>query len=124
MDPAAAALERLSAICLALPEATEKRDGHCCFRVRGKTFAWFLNNHHGDGRIALNCKAPPGEQAVLVASDPERFFVPPYVGPSGWIGVRLEGEVDWDEVAELVEESYRMTAPKRLLARLDAPPTG
>ena len=117
-------LQRLRKICLALPEAAEepgRASVVSIFKVREKAFIWHLNNHHGDGRIAIWCKAPPGEQAVLVASDPKRFFVPPYVGPKGWIGVRLDvGEVDWSEVAEIVEESYRMTAPKRLVAALDS----
>jgi predicted DNA-binding protein (MmcQ/YjbR family) len=113
-------LERIREICLALPEATAATDVHTAFRVRDKTFVWYLVNHHGDGRVAINCKAPPGEQALRVGSDPERFFVPPYLGPRGWIGLRLDvGPVDWDEVAEVVEESYRMTAPKRLTAQLD-----
>jgi hypothetical protein len=73
----------------------------------------------GDGRVSLWCKAPPGAQGVLVASDPQRFFVPPYVGHRGWVGVRLDVETDWDDIADIVEESYRMTAPKRLSVRLD-----
>jgi hypothetical protein len=86
--------------------------------VRGKTFAMFLDNHHGDGRVALWCKAPPGAQAEIVAADPRRFFVPPYVGPRGWIGARLDLDPDWGAVAACVEDSYRMTAPKRLLAEI------
>jgi hypothetical protein len=117
-------LQRLREICLALPEAREEPGRVSVisiFKVREKAFVRHLDNHHGDGRLAIWCKAPPGEQAVLVASDPTRFFVPPYVGPKGWIGLRLDvGEVDWAELAEIVEESYRMTAPKRLIAALDA----
>ena len=117
---AARALTRLRKLCLALPEATEKEAwGSPTFRVRDKLFAHYLNDHHGDGRVALWCKAPVGDQDVLVESDPKVFFVPPYVGHKGWIGVRLDRDPDWDEVAELLEESYRMTAPKRLLALLD-----
>jgi hypothetical protein len=112
-------LGRLRAICLALPEAVEKGGvADHTFRVRDKIFAMFLDNHHGDGRVAMWCKAPAGAQEVLVGADPGRFFVPPYVGHHGWIGVRLEGEVDWDEVADLVADAYRMTAPKWLIARL------
>lgn len=116
-------LEQLRAICLALPEATEKLawDTVPTFRVREKIFAQYERNHHGVGRAALWCKAPPGIQGMLVGSDPERFFVPPYVGHHGWVGAWLDGAIDWDEVADLVEESYRMTAPKRLLALLDQP---
>ncbi len=112
-------LEPLRALCLALPEATEKPDGRPVFQVRGKTFCMFMDDHHGDGRVAIWCKAPPGAQGVLVSADPERFFVPPYVGPSGWIGLRLDREpADWDEVETVIRESYRMAAPKRLLAAL------
>jgi hypothetical protein len=112
-------LERLRAICLALPEATESlAHGRPCFQVRGKTFVMFLDDHHGDGRLAIWCKAPPGAQATLVESSPERFFVPPYVGPRGWIGARLEAFlVDWSAVTACIEESYRMTAPARAAAK-------
>ncbi len=115
--------DRLRAICLALPEATEKQwgDAMASFRVRDKVFAWYLENHHSDGRIALWCKAPPGAQPALVGSEPERFFVPPYVGHHGWVGVWLDvaaERIDWDEIGEIVAESYRMTAPKRLAALL------
>jgi predicted DNA-binding protein (MmcQ/YjbR family) len=110
-------LERLRAICLALPEATEKETwGEPTFRVRDKIFAtiWFA-----DGRASMCCKALPGTQEILVGSDAKRFFVPPYVGHRGWVGVRLDAAVDWGHVADMVEESYRMTAPKRLAALID-----
>jgi hypothetical protein len=111
-------LEELRAICLALQEAVENAENEMArptFRLRDKIFAWYMDNHHGDGRVGVWCKAPPGVQQMLVAADPERFYVPPYVGPRGWIGVRLDVEsVDWDEVSEIVVESYRMTAPKKL----------
>jgi hypothetical protein len=110
-------LDRLRKICLALPEATEKVAWSApTFRVRGKMFAMFLDNHHGDGRVALWCKAPLGVQEILVGAAPKRFFVPPYVGHKGWIGVRLDVEVDWDEIADILEDGYRMAAPKRLAA--------
>jgi predicted DNA-binding protein (MmcQ/YjbR family) len=110
-------LDRLRAICLALPEATEAGGvGDPTFRVRDKIFAM---RHGVDGRMSMWCKAPPGVQGALVDSDPNRFFVPPYVGHHGWVGMWLDVELDWDEVADLVEQSYRMTAPKRLSARLD-----
>lgn len=115
-------LERLRGICLALPEANEQVfGGHTrpTFRVRDKIFAMYMDDHHGDGRMTVWCKAPPGAQGVLVGSDPERFFAPPYVGPKGWIGVRLDRPIDWDELEALITDSYRMTAPKRLLAQLD-----
>ena len=104
-----------------LPETTEKEAwGAPTFRVRNKLFVHYHDNHHGDGRVALWCKAPPGVQETLVAADPRRFFVPPYVGPSGWLGVRLDlDDVDWEQIGELLEEAWRMTAPKRLAATLD-----
>ena len=79
----------------------------------------FSHDHHGDGRTALWLNAEEGVQALLVQADPERFFVPPYVGPKGWVGVSLGGSVDWKEVASLVEDAYRTTAPARLAAALD-----
>ncbi len=110
-------IERLRAICLALPEAAEKQAwGDPTFRVRDKIFAM---EKRGDGRISLWCKAPPGSQEILVGADPELFFVPPYVGRKGWIGVRLDRDPDWDEVAEVVKRSYRLIAPKRLAATVE-----
>jgi hypothetical protein len=115
-------IEQLRAICLAFPEASEVEAwGEPTFRVRNKIFAMFTDNHHDSGIVAVWCKAPPGAQEVLIGADPARFYKPPYVGPSGWIGIRLEGGVDWAMVASLVEDGYRMTAPKRLLAVLDQP---
>jgi predicted DNA-binding protein (MmcQ/YjbR family) len=112
-------LNRLRAICLALPEATEGEGvGSPSFRVRDKIFAM---HHPMAGRPSMWCKAPRGMQDALVASDPQRFFVPPYVGHHGWVGVWLDVELDWDQVADLVEESYRMTAPKRLTRLLNQP---
>jgi len=118
----AEALEHVRAICLALPETSERLShGSPAFFVRErKTVAMFLDDHHGDGRLAIWCPAPPGAQGDLVAEEPHRFFVPPYVGPRGWLGVRLDVEVDWDEVAGIVEDAYRLVAPKRLVAQLDA----
>ena len=111
------ALDRLRAICLAFPEATEGGGvGDPSFRVRDKIFAM---QHRVEGRRSVWCKAPPGGQGTLVGSQPERFFVPPYVGGHGWVGMWLDGEIDWEEVADLVKESYRMTARKRLSALLD-----
>jgi predicted DNA-binding protein (MmcQ/YjbR family) len=108
--------DRLRTICLALPEAVEKEAwGDPTFRVREKIFAM---EKRGDGRISVWCKAPPGSQMVLVGADPKRFFVPPYVGHKGWIGMRLDDGPDWGEVAQLVRRSYRLIAPKRLAALL------
>ena len=106
--------DRLRAICLALPEAAEKQAwGDPTFRVRDRIFAM---EKRGDGRVSVWCKAPPGSQEVLVGADPDTFFVPPYVGHKGWVGMRLDREPDWAEVAALVRRSYRLTAPKRLAA--------
>lgn len=115
------ALNRVRGICLGLPEAIEKEAwGGPTFRVK-KMFAMFVDNHHSDGRLALWIKSTSEDQDVLVDNDPERFFVPPYMGPSGWVGVRLEKDrVDWDLVEELVEDGYRLIAPKKLVAQLDS----
>ena len=121
MDTTAQRLARLTEICLVLPEAATATYGqqHYQFTVGKKKFAYYLNDHHGDGRIGLWCKAGPGEQEALISSDPEKFYSPPYVGVNGWIGVRLDlGPVDWAEIGELVTDSYRLLAPKRLVARL------
>jgi predicted DNA-binding protein (MmcQ/YjbR family) len=105
-------LDRLRAICLRLPEAAEQTTwDEPTMRVRGKIFAFA----HDD---SVTVKADPGERAALLAD--ERFFVPAYVGHKGWVGLRLGEDVDWDEVAELVATSYRMIAPKRLAAQVDA----
>ena len=119
------ALDSLRTICLALPETTEKESwgDTPTFRVRDKIFAMYSRDHR-DGCRSMWCKAPPGAQEALVGSDPERFFAPPYVGHNGWIGVRFDGAVDWEEVSELVAESYGMTAPKRLAALLRQSPMG
>jgi hypothetical protein len=113
-------LARLSRVCLALPEATRALTGkHATFRIRGKTFAYFLDDHHGDGIVGLNCRAPWGEPRALVEGDPERFYFPAYLGPRGWIGLRLDvAKVDWEEVRDLVTDSYLRVAPKRLAAQV------
>jgi hypothetical protein len=114
-------LERLRAICLAFPEATERLShGEPTWFVHGKqTFVTYANHHHDD-RLAFWCAAPEGAQDVLVTNAPDRFFVPPYVGYRGWLGVRLDVPVDWDEVAAIVRDAYRVVAPKRLVEQLDA----
>ena len=113
-------LERVRKICLALPDATEKEAWSApTFRIRGKKmFAMYADNHHADGRVALWLAAEPGVQEMLAEADLERFFVPPYQGPYGWIGVRVDGRVDWDEIEDLVRDAFRTTAPKTLVARL------
>jgi hypothetical protein len=111
-------LERLRVVCLAFPEAVESGGvGDPSFKVRDKIFAM---QHRMDGRPSLWVKAPDGVQEMLVGAVPDRFFRPPYVGHRGWVGLRLDGELDWDELADLVEESYRMTAPKRLSAQIES----
>jgi hypothetical protein len=114
-------LEKLRLLCLALPETTERLShGEPTWFVRGKqTFVMYADHHHDD-RLAFWCAAPAGIQEALVAAEPERYFVPPYVGHRGWLGVRLDVPVDWEEIADLVADAYRMVAPRRLLAELDA----
>ena len=116
-----APLQRLRKLCLALAEAREVEAwGAPTFRWRNKLFAMSASadSHHGDGRAAVWIKATPDNQALMLRAAPRRFFKPPYVGPSGWVGVWLDGKADWEELAGLLEDGYRMTAPKRLLARL------
>jgi predicted DNA-binding protein (MmcQ/YjbR family) len=112
-------LRRLSNICLSLPEAVRRDlNDHADFRVRGKVFAYFLNNHHGDGIISVCCKSELGENVDRASREPKRFYLPAYIGPRGWFGLRLDGEaVDWSEVENLVELSYRLVAPKTLLLK-------
>ena len=114
-------LARVRTACLALPEVTERLShGSPTFFVRDKkTFVMYLDDHHGDGRLALWCAAPPGLQAELVEQEPERFFRPPYVGHRGWIGVRLDRDPDWDEIAAICRDAYRQVAPKSLVTQLD-----
>jgi len=118
--------ERLAAICSSLPEVGVVPQGlqheHRAFQVRKKTFAYYLFDHHRDGRIALWCKGAPGEQGRLVEEDPRRFFVPPYVGARGWIGLRLDQpRINWAEVQHLVVTAYKLSAPRSLVRRLGAP---
>ena len=114
-------LERLGRLCLGLPETTERLShGEPTWFVRGeKVFVTYADRHHDD-RIAFWCAAPEGAQRGLVASDPDRFFVPPYVGHRGWLGVYLDVPVDWDEIAALVVDAYRVVAPRRLVAQIES----
>jgi hypothetical protein len=118
-DTARDPLEELRIRCLALPETTERQShGEPAWFVRGKkTYAMYADHHHDD-RLAFWCAAPPGAQEALVATDPGRFFVPPYVGGRGWLGVWLDVDVDWDELGELVTDAYRTIAPRSLVALL------
>jgi len=121
--PPISPVQRLRRLCLAYPDAHEVEAwGEPTFRVRNKLFAIFAsaNTHHGRGRAAVWCKATRENQAWMVQVSPERYFVPPYVGVSGWIGVYLDGATDWAEVGGILSDSYRAIAPKRLLAAWDA----
>ena len=118
------ALARLREICLSLPEVTERPShGSPSFFIQGKkTLAMVVDDHHGDGILGIWCPAFPGVQQELVQQEPDRFFRPPYVGPSGWLGVRLDRDVDWDEVRQIILDSYRKVGPKKLVAQLERAP--
>lgn len=113
-------VERLRRLCLALPEVTERAShGEPGFFVRGKKqFVAVDDHHHGADRLAFWCAAPPGAQEELIAADPDRFFRPPYVGHRGWLGVRIDTDPEWNEVAEIVRDAYLQIAPKTLAQRL------
>lgn len=120
-SPASDPLEPVRRLCLSLPETTERLShGEPTWFVLDKKVFVTSSDHHHDDRVALWCAAPAGVQEALVGSDPERFFVPPYVGHRGWLGVYLDVPVDWVEVAELLTDAYRMVAPRRLVEQLDA----
>jgi hypothetical protein len=119
--PARDPLGKLRKIIEAWPETSEKLShGAPTFWGGRKTFASFADNHHADGRVAIWCKAPPGAQHDWVAADPEIFFIPPYVGPSGWVGIRVDRDVDWSLVEEVLLQGYCAVAPKRAIAKLPA----
>src|SRR3989442_14678604 len=111
------ALAKIRRICLALPETSERLShGAPTFFVRGKrSFAMVLTNHHGDGRFALWCAAPEGMQRSLVEAEPERYFVPPYVGTRGWLGVHLDRGLAWEEIAGILEDAFAEVAPASLV---------
>ncbi len=113
--------ERVTAICRALPGAEhEDRVDHVIYRVRGKVFAYLLDNHHGDGIVSVCVKSARGENIDRARLDPERFYLPAHIGPRGWFGMRLDrGRVPWREVEEVVEQSYRLTASKAQVKKLD-----
>jgi hypothetical protein len=109
--------KQLLALVTSLPEATaaSASERHLSLEVRGKRFGWFLENHHGDGRLALNLRAGNGVSGDLVAKAPGRFHIPKYIGHHGWIGVWLDiPDPDWNEISKLIEDAYLLTAPKRL----------
>lgn len=109
-------LTKVTELALALPDATRKVHGsHAQFLVRKKTFAYFLDNHHGDGIVSVTCKVMAGDNKALVEAQPRRFYLPAYIGPKGWIALRLDvGKIDWEEVKELLLGSYMLVAPKKL----------
>jgi hypothetical protein len=113
-----ARLKRVGEICAALAETTMTRhNSHAAFLVRKKTFAYYLDNHHGDGIVAITCKVAPGDNQLLAKAQPERFYLPAYIASRGWVALRLDlGKIDWEEVQELLYESYRRIAPKKLAA--------
>jgi hypothetical protein len=113
-------LRTLTDICLALPEARrEDKATHAAFLVRKKTFAYYLNDHHGDNIISVSCKVLPGENQFLAQSDPGRFYLPAYIGSRGWIALRMDlATLNWSEVKEFIRGSYIQTAPKRLVSKL------
>ena len=117
-------LVRLRKRCLALPEAHEVEAwGAPTFRVKNKLFAMYASkgNHHGGGRNGVWIKATASNQSLMIHARPDRFFKPPYVGPSGWVGVWLDSATDWDEVTSLLEDGYRLIAPKKLVMVIGNP---
>jgi phosphoribosylglycinamide formyltransferase-1 len=115
-------LERLVEICKALPESEVDVAGeqHLAFRIRKRIFAYYLFDHHGDGKIAFCCKSSLSDQRRFVKEDPVSFFVPPYLGPKGWIALRLDlDEVDWETVSDLVRRAYQDLAPRKLAALVE-----
>ena len=114
--------ERLVEICSRMPELIYegRGDGHIAFMVRKKIFAYYLFDHHGDGLIGFCCKSTLAEQRRLVREDPESFFVPAYLGPRGWVAIRLDlDEVDWSTVEDLAKRAFQATAPRKLAALVD-----
>lgn len=120
MPSGAAALERVRKLCLAYPDTSE-RPSHGAptfFIRRTRSFVMFHDQHHGDGRLALWCAAPAGAQAMLVEANPDIYFVPRYVGPLGWVGVRLDRRAPWSEITAIIDQAFRTRAPRTLLAQL------
>ena len=113
---------RLVTIVNELPEAdanTAEGQRHLSLEVRGRRFGWLLDNHHDDKRLALNCRAPAGASRMLTAAEPEKFYVPKYLGHRGWVGIWLDlADVDWPAVEALLSDAYRLTAPRALLRRV------
>ncbi len=114
-DDSQPAIKKLREVCLRLEGVVEKEAwGECTFRAAGGSmFAMTDNNHHDSGHVAVWIKAPAMVQEILIHSDPQRFFKPPYVGAKGWVGVRLDTKVNWDEVATLLKDGYQLSIPKK-----------
>lgn len=113
---------RLVKICEALPETVVEVAGesHLSFRIRKRIFAYYLFDHHGDGRVAFTCKSSMSEQRRLIKDDPVSFFVPAYLGSRGWVAIRLDlDEVDWNTISELARHAYQHTAPRKLAALVE-----
>jgi hypothetical protein len=122
LDSTDARRARVTAICLALPEAVaSSRTGqHTRYDIRGRTFAYYIVNEHNDGRVALCCKIADAERAALIATNPQRYYIPKYIGHHGWMCIDLDvGKIDWREITSFVTNRYRMVAPKKLAARLE-----
>src|SRR5215475_3187720 len=113
--------QKVLSLVSALPEAAAEVCGgrHLSFKVRGKTFGYFLNDHHGDGRVALNCKTAPGVHDTLARVASDRFFIPKYIGTRGWLGLSIDlPTIDWTQVEDVITEAYRLVAPRALLSTL------
>jgi hypothetical protein len=118
--------ERVTEICLQLPEVTASSSTgqHTVYTVRNKKFAYYLVDHHGDGRVELECRVASGENGELVAAEPDRFFLPKYIAHHGWVGLYLDkGPIDWAEIEELITDAYLIVAPKRLAAQVTLRPS-
>jgi phosphoribosylglycinamide formyltransferase-1 len=121
---AEALLEKAAKLAESLPQVTIKHESRASFLAAGKRFAWFLDDHHGDGMICLCVKTDPEEKEVLIEMDPDKYLRPAYVSRFGWMSIRLDrGRVDWDEIAQRLTDSYRIAAPRRLVKELDRSPT-
>ena len=121
MKRAKPAFERVRKLCLSLPDTSEKLShGESTFFVRKRVFVMFSTNHHGDGNYAIVCNAPEGAQEILTTNDPDNFYVPPYVGGAGWIGVRLDRGIAWPVVASVVKDAYNVTLAKQRRHRAPA----
>jgi|SRR5580704_2760158 hypothetical protein len=109
-------MERCTEIVREMPGTGRYLHGdHAGFTVHKKKFAYFLNDHHGDGIVSIACKVMPGDNKSLAAAQPDRYYLPAYVGPMGWVALRLDrGAIDWEEVRELLRTSYVLLAPKKL----------